>query len=106
MFNEHYFQRLLKILLISILISPALPVEAQVYLSEGFELGARPEGWTEEYTYGKEPWRYRNGGHSPNDNNWLVPPEQEDITRNPPSAYEGTYNAIFFKQGDNNERTK
>ncbi len=55
---------------------------------------------------GNEPWRYRNGGHSPNDNNWTVPPEEEDITRNPPAAYEGTFNAIFFKQGDNNERTK
>jgi hypothetical protein len=76
------------------------------YLSEGFEGGATPAGWDEEYVSGSEPWRYRNGGHSPNDNNWLVPPEQIDITRNPPGAYAGTYNAIFFKQGDNNERTK
>ncbi len=85
---------------------PVLRVRSQVYLTEGFEIGARPAGWTEEYVSGMEPWRYRNGGHSPNDNNWQVPPEQIDITRNPPSAYEGSYNAIFFKQGDNNERTK
>jgi hypothetical protein len=85
------------------------PVKSQSYLSEGFETGARPEGWTEEFVQPPvhtEPWRYRNGGHSPNDNNWLVPPGNTDITRNPPAAYAGTYNAIFFKQGDNNERTK
>jgi hypothetical protein len=81
-------------------------LSAQVHLSEGFESGSRPVGWTEEAVTGNEPWRYRNGGHSPNDNNWQVPADQVDITRNPPSAYDGTYNAIFFKQGDNNERTK
>ncbi|HDP75703.1 MAG TPA: T9SS type A sorting domain-containing protein, partial [Bacteroidales bacterium] len=79
---------------------------AQVYLSEGFENGTKPAGWTEEYVSGTEPWRYRNGGHSPNDNNWTIPPYEEDITRNPPSAHSGTYNAIFFKQSTNQERTK
>jgi hypothetical protein len=34
------------------------------------------------------------------------PPDEEDITRNPPSAHSGTYNAIFFKQSTNQERTK
>ncbi len=77
-----------------------------MYLQESFEGGSRPEGWTEEMVSGSEPWRYRNGGHSPNDNNWLVPPEQIDITRNPPAAYEGNFNAIFFKQGVNNEKTR
>ena len=95
-----------KIFLILILISWVMSGFAQVHLSEGFESGVRPADWTEETTDGFEPWRYRNGGHSPNDNNWLVPAGEEDITRNPSSAYEGTYNAIFFKQGDNNERTK
>ena len=71
MFIEHYFQRLLKILFLFILFSTVLPAKGQIYLTEGFELGARPEGWTEEYTYGMEPWRYRNGVHRPNDNNWL-----------------------------------
>jgi len=83
-----------------------LSAQGQTYLTEGFETGAKPDGWTEETAIGDEPWRFRNGGHSPNDNNWMVPADQEDITRNPPSAYEGTYNAIFFKQSDNNERTK
>ncbi len=80
--------------------------QAQVFLSEGFENGTKPTGWTEEYVSGSEPWRYRNGGHSPDDNNWTIPPDQVDITRNPPSAHTGTYNAIFFKQSTNQERTK
>lgn len=95
-----------RLLVIFILLFQASLLHSQVYLSEGFELGARPDGWTEEGVIGTEPWRYRNGGHSPNDNNWLVPAWELDITRNPPAAYSGTYNAIFFKQGDGNERTK
>ena len=106
MFNGPFNYKLLRCLIICVIISPAFPAKSQTYLTEGFELGAKPEGWTEEYTYGTEPWRFRNGGHSPNDNNWQVPPYQIDITRNPPLAYSGTYNAIFFKQGDDNERTK
>ena len=98
--------KLLKSILITILIFSAFSVKSQIYLTEGFEIGSRPDEWTEETVVGNEPWRFRNGGHSPNDNNWLVPPDADDITRNPPAAYEGTYNAIFFKQGNNNERTK
>jgi hypothetical protein len=105
MYNDHFY-KILRFLIILVVIFPVFTVKSQVYLTEGFELGAKPEGWTEEYVTGTEPWRYRNGGHSPNDNNWDVPPDAEDITRNPPSAYDGTYNAIFFKQGDDNERTK
>ena len=79
---------------------------SQVFLSEGFESGLKPEDWNNEFVVGDEPWRYRNGGHSPDDANWQVPADQVDITRNPPAAYEGTYNAIFFKQSYDNERTK
>ncbi|MCK5463957.1 MAG: hypothetical protein KAI95_13110, partial [Bacteroidales bacterium] len=99
--------KLLKIIFVGLVFLPIIPGKSQqVYLTEGFETGARPEGWTEETVSGNEPWRYRNGGHSPNDMNWLIPPEQEDITRNPPAAHEGTFNAIFFKQSFDNERTK
>jgi hypothetical protein len=98
--------KLKKVAIVFLFTLIAFSSYAQVHLSEGFESGAKPADWTEETTFGFEPWRYRNGGHSPNDNNWLVPADEEDITRNPPAAYEGTYNAIFFKQGDNNERTK
>ena len=100
--------RALKVLTFQLLFIPLLSINAQVYLTEGFETGSKPDGWTEERVSGDElePWRYRNGGHNPFDNNWLVPADEEDIARNPPSAYDGTYNAIFFKQGDNNEKTK
>lgn len=97
--------KLLRVTIFCLLIIPVFPGVSQVFLEEGFESGVRPDGWTEEYVSGTEPWRFRNGGHSPNDNNWLVPAGQKDITRNPPAAAEGIYNAIFFKQGDNNERT-
>jgi len=80
--------------------------KAQVFLNEGFENGTKPAGWTEEYVSGTEPWRYRNGGHSPDDPNWKLPADTLDIRRNPPSAHSGTYNAIFFKQSTNQERTK
>ncbi len=98
--------QVLKIVLLLLISIPQSFVFSQVFLTEGFESGSKPAGWTEETVSGNEPWRYRNGGHSPNDMNWSVPPEQEDITRNPPAAYEGTFNAIFFKQSYNNERTK
>ena len=98
--------KFVKIPLILIVLLLVIPVRSQTYLTQGFETGAKPEGWVEEYAIGDEPWRYRNGGHSPNDNNWATPPDTVDITRNPPSAYAGTYNAIFFKQGTGNEHTK
>ena len=99
--------KLSKVIILTLGLFPIFAGNAQItFLLEGFETGARPNGWIEETAIGNEPWRYRNGGHSPNDNNWLVPPEQIDITRNPPASYEGTYNAIFFKQGYDNERTK
>lgn len=105
MFSTRLIIKLLRVSILYMYFCPVFEGISQVYLAEGFESGAKPEGWTEEFISGTEPWRYRNGGHSPNDNNWLVPPSQLDITRNPPSAFEGSYNAIFFKQGDDNERT-
>jgi hypothetical protein len=97
---------ILKFTLVIAVLLQCLTGNSQVFMTESFELGGKPSGWTEEAVSGSEPWRYRNGGHSPNDNNWMVPPQANDITRNPPSAFDGIYNTIFFKQGDNNERTK
>ena len=82
---------------------------AQVILYEGFEAGYRPEGWSEAYVTGEVDWRYRNGGYNPSDPNLdypITPNGEVDIARNPPSAFEGNYNAFFFNQGDDNERTK
>lgn len=102
--NDH--MKLLKIILMLGILFPGFPGKSQIKLTQGFETGAKPEGWTEEFVVGDESWKYRNGGHSPDDPNWAVPPYEVDITRNPPAAYAGTYNAIFFKEGIGNERTK
>lgn len=99
--------KLLKLILISLVIFPVFSAKSQIYLTEGFESGI-PTDWEEEYVSGSpgEPWRYRNGGNNPSDVNWIIPPEVEDIARNPPSAYEGTFNAVFYKASTENERTK
>ena len=97
------------VILFGLLISFShLGAFSQVFLDEGFEGGTRPDGWTEEYVFGEINWRYRNGGYNPNDpnlDNPITPNGEVDIARNPPSAYEGNYNAFFFNQGDDNERT-
>ncbi|MEA3462766.1 MAG: hypothetical protein U9R49_12845, partial [Bacteroidota bacterium] len=82
---------------------------SQVFLEEGFEDGYKPDGWTEEYVTGAVDWRYRNGGYNPSDpnlDNPITPNGEIDIARNPPTAFEGNYNAFFFNQGVDNERTK
>ena len=104
--------KILKILIAAwFCLSTTTVLSQQVYLSEGFEnhlgIDDEPEGWSQEKV-GASPqlWRFRNGGHSPNDIPWAVPEGQVDITRNPDGAFEGTYNAIFFLESYNNERTK
>ena len=98
------------ILLIGFLLGfSQLGLFSQVILYEGFEDGHKPDGWTEEYVVGAVDWRYRNGGYNPSDPNLdypITPNGEVDIARNPPAAYEGNYNAFFFNQGVNNERTK
>ena len=89
-----------------LLISTTYVFTQQEYLNEGFESGLFPDNWSEEFVSGVQEWRFRNGGHNPSDDNWNVAPEQEDIARNPDGAYEGTFNAIFFQQGYDNEKTK
>ena len=56
----------------------ALPA---VFLSEGFENGgAIPAAWTQEYAVGALDWTFEDGGH----------------LASPPSAYAGSYNALFY----------
>ena len=61
----------------------------QTYLSEGFEGGSLPTGWSNEYVSGTHDWEYQNGG----------------VSGNPASAHTGSYNAIF-KGGYSNYETK
>ncbi|HUW05631.1 MAG TPA: T9SS type A sorting domain-containing protein [Williamwhitmania sp.] len=76
------------------------------FLSEGFESGALPSGWSREYVKGTNDWRFYNGGYSPNDPNYVLPADANDPTRNPPSAHGGTYDAMFQLQSVNDEATK
>ncbi|SDB96430.1 T9SS type A sorting domain-containing protein [Williamwhitmania taraxaci] len=87
-------------------ITPCLMAADPPFLTEGFESGTIPTGWTREFEKGTVDWRYRNGGYSPNDPNYIVPASASDPTRNPSSAHGGTYNALFQEQSVNNERTK
>ena len=57
------------------LVCSALELDAQtIYFKEGFELGKKPDNWTEEAVEGNVPWRYRNGGYNPADPNLTTPP--------------------------------
>ncbi len=90
-----------------LLISSVVELKAQtIYLHEGFELGRKPDNWTEEAVVGSVPWRYRNGGYNPSDPNLLTDPAAYDRFRNPDTAKEGTYNSWFFTQGFGREQTK
>ncbi len=97
--------KLISFLIPMLLVGLVDTVQSQVFLYQGFETGLKPEGWTNEYVSGSILWRYRNGGLNPNDTNNTLPPEENDIARNPSSAYSGTYNAFFQTQGTNNEKT-
>lgn len=102
-------ERLLRIFVcISIfIISDLTAVKAQtIYFSEGFELGKKPNNWSEETIEGSIPWRFRNGGYNPADPNLISPPEKFDMLRNPNQAYKGTFNSWFFTQGIGKEQTR
>nr|WP_321427018.1 T9SS type A sorting domain-containing protein [uncultured Acetobacteroides sp.] len=94
-------------LYIILLVCSTIELKAQtVYLKEGFELGRKPDGWTEEAVVGSVPWRYRNGGYNPADPNLLKPAATYDMFRNPDKAKAGTYNAWYFTQGFGREQTR
>jgi len=76
--------------IIIIFLSIFLNSHAQIYLSEGFESGSKPTGWTDVPVVGSVIWRYRTGGYS-TDTVHLY-------TRKPPTAHSGTYNAFFQKE--------
>jgi hypothetical protein len=63
---------------------------AQVFLSEGFESGSKPTGWTDVPVVYNVLWRYRTGGYSTD--------TVHIYTRKPPTAHTGTYNALFQKE--------
>lgn len=56
------------------------------YLSEGFEGGVKPAGWSEEKVTGNRFWRYQNGGYASS---------SAPNYRHPANAHTGNYNALF-----------
>jgi len=67
---------------------------AQIYLDEDFETGDIPDGWTSEIINeegNQREWRYEDGGYEIND------------FSHPPSAYEGSFNALFQDQSEGPE---
>ena len=91
---------LLVVLIISseYLLSQSSDIEA-IYLSENFESGVLPQLWYNEFVSNTIEWKYRDGGYQlggldvPNANN-------------PPSAFQGNYNAVFFYSSSNSYITK
>ncbi len=75
-------------LIILILLCIFFNTTAQVYLSQGFESGAIPSGWTQETVLGSVSWRYRTGGGG-------YVPDTITYLRKPPTAHSGKYNAFF-----------
>ncbi len=59
--------------------APAYTPNRTAYLDEGFEGGAIPTGWTNEYVSGTTDWAYQAGG----------------LYGNPSSAHTGSFNAYF-----------
>ena len=79
-----------KLLLLMFVLGFSSYFYGQTYLSEGFEGGALPTGWTYEYASGSLDWAFQDGGHS----------------GHPGSAHTGSYNAIFYEAGYANDATK
>ncbi|MEJ5317105.1 MAG: hypothetical protein WHS63_08850, partial [Tenuifilum sp.] len=54
----------MKQLVTVLLLLPILGYSQVKYLSEGFEAGVKPTGWSEEKVSGNRYWRYQNGGYA------------------------------------------
>lgn len=64
--------------------------QGEVFLTEGFESGARPTGWSEVKISGLKYWDYENGGGA-----YSYLPD----FKHPSAAHTGNYNALFFSEG-------
>lgn len=76
----------MKQLVIVLFLLPILGYSQVKYLSEGFEAGVKPTGWSEEKVSGNRYWRYQNGGYASS---------SAPQYRHPSNAYSGNYNALF-----------
>ncbi|MDX9852726.1 MAG: T9SS type A sorting domain-containing protein [Tenuifilaceae bacterium] len=60
------------------------------FLTEGFESGAKPLGWSEQRISGSYYWRYQNGGGAQS---------STPLFKHPSAAKSGSYNALFQVEG-------
>jgi hypothetical protein len=69
------------------------------YLSEDFEEGLLPTGWSEQRITGtKYHWEYENGGYTSQPG--------EPITRSPYPAHGGSFNALFYYESETHAKIK
>ena len=76
----------MKQFVVVLLLLPILGYSQVKYLSEGFEAGVKPAGWSEEKVSGNRYWRYQNGGYASS---------SAPQYRHPSNAHSGNYNALF-----------
>ncbi len=74
-FNYSFYEKIFTLL---ITVIAFLQAKAQ-FLTEDFETGSLPAGWSLEYVTSTSDWTYDNGGHN----------------GHPAAAHGGSYNALF-----------
>lgn len=67
-----------------------------IYISENFDGTSKPINWSYGYVSGTIDWQYQDGGYTSGDPG----------TGEPPYAYQGGGNAMFYYPSANNETTK
>ena len=72
------------------LLAHNLYAQEGIFLSEGFESGAKPLGWSEQRISGSYYWRYQNGGGAQS---------STPLFKHPSAAKSGSYNALFQVEG-------
>jgi hypothetical protein len=78
----HLFFLQIVVLIVIVTTSTSSSFGQQVFLTEGFESGAKPTSWSENKVTGSASWRYQDGGYG---EGYMFPAH----------AHSGNYNALF-----------
>ncbi len=89
------FFRIIHVFFISIFLLSS-SIAQEIFISEDFESGLMPTGWTQEKISGNLLWNIRTGAGTDAVGNQLTPD----------TAAVGTYNMVFQKQGNEQEVTR
>ncbi|MFW6226872.1 MAG: hypothetical protein ACOC31_02105, partial [Bacteroidota bacterium] len=89
------FLRIIYVFFISIFLLDSSAAQ-EIFISEDFETGLMPAGWTQEKVSGNLLWDIRTGAGTDAVGNQLTPD----------TAAVGNYNMVFQKQGNNQEITR